>query len=52
MPRRGVVTRVRKHNAALMNEQGQYKEAVCTLNQEVKELREKLVKVGPQKQKL
>ena len=28
----GVVTRVRKHNASLMNEQGQYKDAVRTLN--------------------
>ena len=32
----GVVGRVRKHNATLMNEQGQYKEAVRTLNKEVK----------------
>ena len=37
------VTRVRKHNATLMNEQGQYKEAMRTFNKEVKELREKLV---------
>ena len=29
-----------------MNEQGQYKEAVRTLNQEVKEPREKLVEAG------
>ena len=35
-----------------MNEQGQYKEAMRTLNQEVKVLREKLVEAGPQKQKL
>ena len=35
-----------------MNEQGQYKEAVRTFNQEVKELREKLVETGSQKQKL
>ena len=35
-----------------MNEQGQYKEAVRTFNQEVKELREKLVDAGSQKQKL
>ena len=34
-----------------MNEQGQYKEAMRTFNQEVKELREKLVEVGSQKQK-
>ena len=35
-----------------MNEQGQYKEAMRTLNQEVKVLREKLVEAGSQKQKL
>ena len=35
-----------------MNEQGQYKEAMCTFNKEVKELREKLVEAGTQKQKL
>ena len=46
------VTRVRKHNATLMNEQGQYKEAMRTFNKEVKELKEKLAKVGSQKQKL
>ena len=39
----GVVNHVRKHNAILMNEQGQYKEAMRTFNKEVKELREKLV---------
>ena len=48
----GVVTRVRKHNATLMNEQGQYKEAMHTFNKEVKELKEKLVEAGSQKQKL
>ena len=47
----GVVTRVRKHNATLMNEQRQYKEAMRSFNQEVKELREKLVEAGSQKQK-
>ena len=35
-----------------MNEQGQYKEAMHTFNKEVKELREKLVEAGSQKQKL
>ena len=35
-----------------MNEQGQYKDAMRTFNQEVKELREKLVEAGSQKQKL
>ena len=48
----GVVTRVRKHNAHLMNEQGQYKDAVCTLNQELKEVREKLGEVDRQNDKL
>ena len=47
-----IVTRVRKHNATLMNEQGQYKEAMRTFNKEVKELREKLVEAGSQKKKL
>ena len=35
-----------------MNEQGQYKEAMRTFNKEVKELKEKLVEAGSQKQKL
>ena len=48
----GVVTRVRKHNAHLMNEQGQYKDAVRTLNQELKEVREKLGEAGRQNDKL
>ena len=48
----GVVTRVRKHNANLMNEQGQYKEAIRTLNQELKEVREKLEEADRQNDKL
>ena len=48
----GVVTRVRKHNAHLMNEQGQYKDVVRTLNQELKEVREKLGEAGRQNDKL
>ena len=47
-----VVTRVRKHNAHLMNEQGQCKDAVRTLNQELKEVREKLGEAGHQNDKL
>ena len=35
-----------------MNEQGQYKEAIRTFNQEVKKLRKKLVEASSQKQKL
>ena len=34
-----------------MNEQGQYKEAMRLFNQEVKELRKKLVEADSQKQK-
>ena len=48
----GVVTRVRKHNAHLMNEKGQYKDAVHTLNKELKEVREKLVEADRQSDKL
>ena len=48
----GVVTRVRKHNAHLMNEQGQYKDAVRTLNKELKEVREKLGEADRQNDKL
>ena len=46
------VTRVKKYNATLMNEQGQYKDAMHTFNKEVKELRKKLVEAGFEKQKL
>ena len=48
----GVVTRVRKHNAHLMNEQGQYKDAVRMLDQELKEVREKLREADRQNDKL
>ena len=48
----GVVTRVRKHNAHLMNEQGQHKDVVRTLNQELKEVREKLGEADRQNDKL
>ena len=41
-----VVTRVRKHNTNLMDEQGQYKDVVRTLNQELKEARENLVEAN------
>ena len=36
----------------MMNEQGQYKEAMHAFNKEVKEVKEKLVEAGSQKQKL
>jgi len=48
----GAVTQVRKHNTNLMNEQGQYKEAVCTLNSELKKVRGKLEEADRQKEKL
>ena len=48
----GVVGRVRKHNANLMSEQGQYKEVVCTLNTKLKEVKGKLEEAKRQKQKL
>ena len=38
----GVVSRIRKHNATLMKEQGQYKDTIRTFSQEVKELKGKL----------
>ena len=48
----GVITRVRKHNTNLINKQGQYKEAVRTLNNELKEVRGKLEEADRQKEKL
>ena len=48
----GVFTGVRKHNTNFMNEQGQYKEAVHTLNNELKEVRGKLEVVDRQREKL
>ena len=48
----GVIGRVRKHNTNLMNVQGQYKEAVRTLNMEVKEVKGKLEEADHQKKKL
>ena len=50
--KKGVVTQVWKHNTNLMNEQGQYKDIVRTLNQELKEVREKLVEADRQNDKL
>ena len=48
----GVVTRVQKHNTNLMNEQGQYKDVIRTLNKEPKEVRKKLAEADRQKEKL
>ena len=44
-----VIARLRKHNKTLTDEQEQYKDALHTLNKEVKELREKLEEEGRQK---
>ena len=46
-----VIARLCKHNRTLTDEQEQYKEALCTLNKEVKELREKLEEEGSKKKK-
>ena len=48
----GVVTQVWKYNTNLMNEQGQYKETVRMLNNELKEVRGKLEEADCQKEKL
>ena len=48
----GVVNRVRKHNVNLLDEQGQYKDAICTLNNELKETRAKLEEADRQKEML
>ena len=48
----GVVTRVRKHNTNLLNQQTQYKESVRILNQELQEVKEKLTEVNCQNDKL
>ena len=44
-----VIARLRKRNKTLTDEQEQYKDALRTLNKEVKELREKLEEEGRQK---
>ena len=48
----GVAIHVRKHNRNLKNEHEKYKEALCSLNGELKEVREKLEEEGRQKGKL
>ena len=46
-----VIARLCKRNRTLTDEQEQYKEALRTLNKEVKELRKKLEEEGSQKKK-
>ena len=41
-----VIAHLRKHNKTLTDEQEQYKDALRTLNKEVKKLREKLEEEG------
>ena len=48
----GVVTRVRKHNTNLLNQQAQYKEAVRILNKELQEVKEKLTEASTENDKL
>ncbi|XP_030967446.1 uncharacterized protein LOC115992821 [Quercus lobata] len=48
----GVVSRVRRHNANLMDQQAQYKEAVRLLNSELKDVKEKLGEAEGQQKKL
>ena len=48
----GVVTRVRKHNTNLLNQQAQYKKAIRTFNKELQEVKEKLTEVSRQNDKL
>ena len=52
MAKKGVVTRVRRHNSSLMDQQAQYKEAVRLLNADLKDLREKLGEAGRQQKKV
>ena len=47
----GVISRLRKRNETLTNEQDQYKDALHTLNKEVTELNEKLKKETRQREK-
>jgi len=47
----GVITRLHKRIKNMTDGQKQYKEALQTLNQDVKELREKLEEEGHQKKK-
>ena len=46
MAKEDVITRVRRHNSNLMDQQAQYKEAVRLLNSDLKDLREKLEEAG------
>ena len=48
----GVVTRVRKYNSNLLDQQKQYKEAFHTLNVKLKEMREKLERASSQSKEL
>ena len=52
MAKEGVVSRVRRHNSNLMDQQAQYKEAVRLLNADLKDVREKLGEAKNQQKKL
>ena len=47
----GVISRLKKCNETLTNEQDRYKEALCTLNKEVTTLNEKLKKETSEREK-
>ena len=47
-----VVTRGRKHNTNLLDQQAQYKKGLCDLNHELKTKGEKLEEAERQKEKL
>ncbi|XP_050259054.1 uncharacterized protein LOC126704055 [Quercus robur] len=48
----GVVSRVRRHNSTLMDQQAQYKEAVRLLNTDLKDVKEKLGEAEGEQKKL
>ena len=52
MAKEGVVSRVRRHNSNLMDQQAQYKEVVRLLNADLKDVREKLGEAENQQKKL
>ena len=52
MAKEDVVSRVRRHNSTLMDQQAQYKEAVRVLNTELKDVKEKLGEAEGEQKKL
>ena len=52
MAKEGVISRVRRHNSNLVDQQAQYKEVVRLLNSDLKDVKEKLGKAEDQQKKL